>query len=146
MIKTDTTPLCAETTIAVDAAGDLRLAGRRILIVEDEALIAIDLEYALEDAGAVLVGIAPDNRTALALLDTEEVDAVLLDYGLADGEAAPTARAARALGVPVVFHSGHASPAQLRSLFADVPVLRKPSPIDLIIDTLASACLGRVDA
>ena len=135
---------CAASAPRNDA--EPALAGRRILIVEDEALIAIDLEYALEDAGAVSVGIAPDNRTAIAALDAQDVDAVLLDYGLADGEAAPTARAACEREIPVVFHSGHASPEQLRGLFPEVPVLRKPSSIDLIIDTLADACSGRVTA
>jgi len=125
---------------------DLPLSNKRILIVEDEALIAIDLEYAFEDAGATCVGIASDNNTAISLLETVQVDAVLLDYGLADGEAAPTARTACERGIPVVFHSGHASPEDLSRRFPEARILSKPSTVDRIVAALAKACGEHISA
>lgn len=116
------------------------LDGLRVLVVEDEALIAMDLEYSLEDAGATVVDIAVANSEALAAIDGHDLDAVLLDYNLADGEAAPTAFAALAAGVAVVFHSGHASREFLARDFPNCPVLPKPTPSSQIVATLAAAC------
>lgn len=116
------------------------LTGLRILVVEDEALIAMDLEYSLEDAGATVVGIAVANSEALSTIAADRPDAVLLDYNLMDGEAAPTARAAIEAGVAVVFHSGHASREFLQRDFPNCPVLPKPTPSSQIVATLAAVC------
>ena len=57
----------------------------RILIVEDEALVAMELRFVLEDLGYVVVGTAPDARTARALATRGGVDLALVDIHLSDG-------------------------------------------------------------
>jgi two-component system, response regulator PdtaR len=63
---------------------DLGEVVRRIAIVEDEALLAMDMEATLEEAGHVVVGIADSYETALSLL-TKLPDLALLDINLYDG-------------------------------------------------------------
>lgn len=57
----------------------------RILIVEDEALVAMELRFVLEDLGHVVVGPAADARTARQLVQECEVDLALVDIHLSDG-------------------------------------------------------------
>lgn len=57
----------------------------RILIIEDEALVAMELRYVLEDLGYVVVGTAPDARTALALASSGGIELALVDIHLSDG-------------------------------------------------------------
>jgi two-component system, response regulator PdtaR len=59
--------------------------GATVLIVEDEALVALDLALVLRDLGCVVLGPAADSAQALALLRQQRPDAVLLDLGLRDG-------------------------------------------------------------
>ena len=119
------------------------LRARNVLIVEDEAIIAMDMEFAVLDAGARCVEVAPDNRTALRLIDEIAPDVVLLDYRLADGDSEPTARRAREAGIPVVFHSGHAQREALEKSYPDAVILPKPSALGLILRTLAEVCAER---
>ena len=57
----------------------------RILIIEDEALVAMELRFVLEDLGYVVVGTAPDARTARALAMGGDVELALVDIHLSDG-------------------------------------------------------------
>ena len=57
----------------------------RIMIIEDEALVAMELRYVLEDLGHEVVGIAPDARTARAFAIGKDVDLALVDIHLSDG-------------------------------------------------------------
>ena len=57
----------------------------RILIIEDEALVAMELRFVLEDLGYVVVGTAPDARSARALAAGGEVELALVDIHLTDG-------------------------------------------------------------
>ncbi|MEM1346439.1 MAG: response regulator [Pseudomonadota bacterium] len=67
---------------AREIASDLR---SRVMIIEDEALIAMDLQTIVEDMGHSVTGIAPTHRKALALVESEMPDLVLADVHLADG-------------------------------------------------------------
>jgi two-component system, response regulator PdtaR len=64
------------------------MAPARIMIVEDEMLVACELEAILEDLGHVPVGIAPDMPTAFALADARP-DLALVDLNLRDGLTGP---------------------------------------------------------
>jgi CheY-like chemotaxis protein len=61
------------------------LGGATVLIIEDEAPVALDLVLELRDLGCVVLGPATDSVQALALLRRQRPDAVLLDLGLRDG-------------------------------------------------------------
>jgi DNA-binding response OmpR family regulator len=77
-----------------------------ILMLEDEPLILMDLEFAAEDAGARPL-CASSVREALSILQAETVDSAILDVTLKDGETCvPVARALDERGIPYLLHSG----------------------------------------
>ena len=83
----------------------------RILIVEDEFLVAANLEAILAERGYEPVGVAPDLKTALDLA-AEKPDLALVDINLRDGETGPqiAERLCRDYGVAVVFVGASATP------------------------------------
>lgn len=84
------------------------LAGRRILVVEDEALVAMLLETILEDMGCVPVGPAATVDEGIAMaIDGEPLDAALLDVNVAGHHVFPVAQALKDRGVPFVFSTGY---------------------------------------
>lgn len=88
----------------------LPLSNRRILIVEDESLVAMLLETILEDMGCVTVGPIANIDDALALLASDEaetLDGALLDVNVAGREVFPVADVLKARGVPFVFSTGY---------------------------------------
>lgn len=97
---------------------------QRILVVEDEALVAFDNEHLLQDAGYEVVGTVDTQEEALRLLEeTEDVDLVMADISLSDGSGIPVAEAAHAKGVAVLFVTG-SCPGEHRHLA--VGCLSKP--------------------
>ncbi|WP_338663657.1 response regulator [Pararoseomonas sp. SCSIO 73927] len=85
------------------------LAGCRVLLVEDEYLIADEMESWLRQAGAVVLGPVPDVDAALDIIEREAgaLDAAVLDANLGDGETAyPVADRLDELGVPYMFATG----------------------------------------
>jgi CheY-like chemotaxis protein len=83
-------------------------AGCRVLVVEDEFLMAEELRDALEDVGARVLGPAPSVEAALALLDgTPAIDAAILDVKLGGECSFAVADALVARGVPFVFATGY---------------------------------------
>jgi hypothetical protein len=80
-----------------------------ILIVEDELLIALELQLWVEDAEGQVVGPVGSANAALAWLQTCVVAAAILDVQLTDGDATPIADALAAREVPMVFQSGQSS-------------------------------------
>ena len=88
----------------------LPLSSRRILIVEDESLVAMLLETILEDMGCVTVGPISNIEDALTLLSGDEagaLDGALLDVNVAGREVFPVADVLKARGVPFVFSTGY---------------------------------------
>ena len=81
---------------------------RRIMVVEDEPLVAFDNEYLLKDAGYEVVATVDNLADAREVLETKELDLVLTDIKLnGDGDGTGVARVARSRGVPVLFVTGH---------------------------------------
>lgn len=79
----------------------------RILIVEDEYLIALELETTLRAAGYRVIGPAPTVRATLELLKSERPDAAILDINLAGEWVTPVAEVLRAKSVPFILASGY---------------------------------------
>jgi CheY-like chemotaxis protein len=91
------------------------LSGRRVLLVEDEAIIALDLAALLTDLGAVVVGPAHSVANALELLHEGKIDCAVLDVNL-DGEPVyPVARALETRRIPFVFVTAHSGESSIRS-------------------------------
>jgi CheY-like chemotaxis protein len=105
---------------------DGSLRGRRVLIVEDDYLIAEDLREQLLSCGAVVLGPVACVADALALLEDGAVpDMAILDIGLGGGKVYPVADALRRRGIPFVFATGYDS-WSIPSAYADVPRTEKP--------------------
>jgi DNA-binding response OmpR family regulator len=101
----------------------------RVLVVEDEALVADYVADVVADAGHVVVGIAATGRKALDYLDAAGVDVAILDITLkGDLSGIDVAGTARARGVPHLFISGSGDPATRAAAQATAPLdfLLKP--------------------
>ncbi len=102
------------------------LKGRRVLVVEDETMIAMLVEDMLADLGCAVVGPAHGLDAALALAAGEEtIDAAVLDVNLSGRPVFPVADALRARGVPTIFATGYGE-SGLREADAGATVLQKP--------------------
>jgi CheY-like chemotaxis protein len=115
----------------------------RILVIEDEALVAMELRFVLEDLGHDVVGTAADARTARQMVEACEVDLALVDIHLSDG---PTGielgrQLAQELGVTVLFMT--ANPGMVRNGVAGaIGVLSKPTD-ERGVQTAVDYALGR---
>jgi CheY-like chemotaxis protein len=109
----------------VDDAG--KITGRRVLIVEDEYLIAIDLVATLESLGFEVVGLAGSVAEALTLLESngDRLDAAVLDINLGYERSYPVADRLRAQGVPFVFTTGY-DVGVVPDSYSEVPRYEKP--------------------
>lgn len=109
-----------------------KLAGLRLLLAEDDGLIAEDLRLSLEDEGAV-VHMASTVAQALALLDRVEVDGAILDCRLVDGASVNVADALKRRQLPHVVVTGYAPevlPVELRG----APYLAKPFRVSELVE------------
>lgn len=103
------------------------LSGIRVLIVEDEALVAATLSDAVEDAGGEVVGIASSVSEARRLIRMLAFHVAVLDLNLADGEVTPVLEALHANKAPTVIYSGGDLPAKIRQRHPELVALRKPA-------------------
>lgn len=117
----------------------LALGGKHILIVEDEVLLAMDIQYSLEEQGAEVVGPGHSIAEAQVLIDNEDIDAAILDVDLNGEEVFPIAQQLCEAGIPFLFHTGHATREQLKALFPNVRVCHKPVMSSDLVANLVSA-------
>ena len=101
------------------------LQGLRVLVVEDEILIAMLIEGFLQEFGCVVAATAARPDQALRILEETAVDAAILDVNLDGSDSFGVAAALCARGLPFVFATGYRS-TRLDPRFADRPVLAKP--------------------
>ena len=114
---------------------------RRMLVLEDEALILLDLEQTLTDAGVETVLVAATNDDALAIVDGAALDAAILDLNPGRGGwSYGVARRLQQKGVPFVFSSGTNDVAEG---FESVPLVLKPFSAEHMVNTLRDVCSGR---
>jgi CheY-like chemotaxis protein len=103
------------------------LKGRRLLVVEDEYLVAADLAASLESLGAEIIGPAASVEEALSFLEKDGVplDGALLDINLRNERVYPVADVLTARGIPFVFTTGYDAVA-IPSAYAQAPRCEKP--------------------
>lgn len=111
----------------------------RVLVVEDEVLVAMDLEALLTEAGYEVLGPAPSVSCALRLLEAATPRAALLDLNLAGRTSAPVADALRRLGVPFLVVTGYSDARLEAPNLRDVPLIRKPYDPDQLLRRLHAA-------
>ena len=102
------------------------LSGRRILVVEDEFLLAMELETLLSQRGCTVLGPVPSVGQALALIDGEPPDVALLDVNLKGERATPVAAALLDRGVPFVLITGYSGRQLSEPELRAAPRIDKP--------------------
>lgn len=115
------------------------LAGLRVFAVEDESLVAMQLEDMLDELGCTVIGLAMRVRRAMEMLDRgEPIDVAVLDVNIAGEKVFPVAERLEAAGVPFLFATGYGR-AGLDGQWLDRPVVQKPYTIDQIAAAIAEA-------
>lgn len=113
-------------------------APRRILVVEDEMLVAMFIADTLEEAGCEIVGTTGRIDEALALIDGGEIDAAVLDVNLGRGRTSfPVAEALATRDIPFLFSTGYGA-QPLRQRYPERSVLTKPFKEDELVRAVAS--------
>jgi CheY-like chemotaxis protein len=110
----------------------LPLRGRSILVVEDEPLIALDLETFLRGAGAQVHSACSLER-ALQLAGRPGLSAAVLDYGLSARDCGAVCDRLQQRRIPFVIYSGY---PDLRQKFPDAVIIPKPAALADIVDAL----------
>ncbi|MGQ9365376.1 response regulator [Azospirillum sp. ST 5-10] len=119
-----------------------QLSGLRLLLVEDEAMVAMMLEDMLGDLGCEVVGPAASVAQALELATGAALDAAILDVNVGGEPIYPVAERLAERGVPFVFTTGYGA-ADIDVRFADAPALQKPFSPPSLYDALADAVRRR---
>ena len=118
------------------------LSKTRILVVEDEMLIAIDLIVAIEAADGSAIGPARSVSEALEVLEHDGIDAAILDRTLMDGKASPVAAYLIERAIPFIFYSG-SSPDRLKEEFPSISTFSKPTAAEHLVQALADLISAR---
>ena len=113
----------------------------KVLIVEDESLVALHIESMLEEIGCQVVASVPRLVKALSLAGSLDIDLAVLDINLAGEVVYPLALRLADRGIPFVFSTGYSSailPPELR----DRPLVKKPVTLDRLKKAVAMARTG----
>jgi CheY-like chemotaxis protein len=102
-----------------------RTSGLRVLLVEDEYLIALMLEDMLAELGHAVIGPVARLEKALEIAQREVFDVAILDVNINGGDSYPIADALAARDIPFVFSTGYGKNS-LRAPYHDHPALQKP--------------------
>jgi two-component SAPR family response regulator len=107
-------------------APDMSLSRLRILVVEDEGLIALNLELILRRFGCEVVGLISDVGDIVEAVKTHHPDGIFLDVNLRGRKVFDVLPELINFGVPCVLSSGYDDPAQFPAAFRNLPRIAKP--------------------
>lgn len=114
------------------------LAGYRILVIEDDVLLAMDLEEILESWGAKVLGPVPRVDRALDLLSQERPDAATIDIKLAGALSIPVATELKSRNIPFIIVSAYSDVAAIDVVLKQAPYLRKPYDDQDLLNALSA--------
>lgn len=104
-----------------------------MLVVEDEFIIALELQATLEEAGAVVIGPAYTLDVAMKLATHHDISVATLDLRLARDSVGPVAKILGERGIPFIFYTGQPVSDPVRMGWPGSPAVSKPaSPSDLV--------------
>ncbi len=112
----------------------------KVLVVEDEFIIALDLSETVRDLGYQVEGPYANKDHAFIALDDGMPDVAILDVMAADGEVFPLADVLTKAGVPIIFHSGHLTEKDVAERYPEAQAAAKPCPPDRLISMIEQAC------
>ena len=119
---------------------DKPLKGMKILVAEDQALLALDMMLILSKAGAEVIGPAMSVDRAIELARGEDLSCAVLDVRLRNKFIFPAADVLTEKGVQVVFHTGEPNPEAIAREWPHAKVLMKPAPLLALIKAVVEAC------
>lgn len=125
-----------EHSLAAHGSGRI-LSGKRVLVVEDEPVVAMEMEAQLASAGCIVIGPAGRIDRALALVGKGGIDAALLDANLNGRPVDEIAAALTAADIPFVFTTGYERSALPRS-FQNADILQKPFGEEQLLSAVAA--------
>ena len=108
------------------------LAGRSILVVDDEILIVMDILQAFENTGAEVTSTSTLAH-AMLLVEHDGLSGAIVDHGLLDGNSSKLRTRLKARGIPFLVYSGYRED----DVGSDgAPHISKPAPPDVLVDTM----------
>ncbi|MGK9264511.1 response regulator [Sinorhizobium meliloti] len=113
-------------------------SGIKVLIVEDEGLVALLIEDMLQDLGCEIVASVAGLKEACGIAETALIDLAVLDVNLGGERSFPVAHILHERGVPFMFSTGYGS-SRLPAEFSGSPVLAKPFSATTLQETLSLA-------
>ncbi len=114
----------------------LSLDGLRVLVVEDNYVLAESMRWALQGLGCEVVGPVPTAEKAFELMGAAQIDAAILDIDLQGLSSTPIARKLGEMGLPFLFLTGYESLALLPEDLHEVRCLTKPVEPDILAQAL----------
>ena len=113
-----------------------------VLVLEDEALIGLDLQDELQDAGHEVAGPFTTCAAALEWLRTQTPDTAILDVALKDGPCREIALELERRKVPFLIYSGHHEDRELLADLQHVPWIEKPAPPAVLVQACQQLAVG----
>ena len=117
-----------------------RLDGLVILVIEDEPLVALDVQQAFEDAGATVV-VARTLAAALLAVEDSSVSAAIVDHALGDGDSSEICERLKERSVPFIIYSGF---AHLDGACAEAKHVNKPASPSVLVATVTGLLASRL--
>jgi DNA-binding NtrC family response regulator len=115
----------------------IMLDGLTVLVVEDDFLVAFEIADSVAMAGGIVLGPVPSVHEALALIETQPLDAAILDANLSDRNISPVLSILLARGVPFVLHTGAGVPDEMRAKKDLITVIKKPAAPGFVLTVLS---------
>ena len=116
---------------------DMRLHGARVLVVEDDPILLLELESILQDAGAEIVACCRNVKDGLMAVEKNGVAAAILDVRIGRTTIAPVARQLAERGTPFLFYTGQVENDPALAEWSDHVVLSKPARPATIVAAVA---------
>ena len=110
---------------------------KRVLVCEDEHIVALDLKLLVEEFGYEVIGPFATVSSAARIIERERPDMAILDVSLKDGEVYPLADQLDGMGVRLVFHSGHVNDAEISEGYPGAACCQKPVNTGALQDALS---------
>jgi DNA-binding NarL/FixJ family response regulator len=130
---------------APDMEGDADLAGCRVLVVEDDYILASGVVRALRETGISVLGSVGREDQALALIANEAPTCAIVNINLGDGPRFKVSEALQDAGVPFTFVTGYGDEV-IPARFDTVKRLLKPVPPQELVQAVVRLCMGKMIA
>jgi DNA-binding response OmpR family regulator len=121
------------------------LSGVTVLVVEDDLLLAMDIEETLGGMGAVVVGVCHTLDEAMARADADDFAVAVLDFSLGSDSVTPLARRLARRNVPFILHTGMSRSEPSLMEWRDSLILEKPASPTTLVAAIKTV-LGREPA